>query len=256
MALNGRVAIVTGAGSGIGAGVAERLRADGAEVVAVDRDAGALHAVAGAIGGVLEIVVDIADSEQVGAAVETVVERYGRIDVLANIAGVDDPVAKALVGEQLAAGAPLDVTSQLSDEQWRRVVSINLDGTFHFTRATLRVMLPAGHGSIVNMASLAGVSGVAGIPHYSAAKAGIIGFTQSVAKEVADRGVRVNVVAPGAVITPMTERSRAVGMSVPAPIGRWADVSELAAVVAFLAGDESSYITGETINVNGGVLAV
>src|SRR5436305_925528 len=191
MRLEGRVTIVTGGAPGIGARVCERFAAEGASVVVVDRDGEGAAKRAANLGRAEAMCVDICDVAAVNDCVAAVVASYGRLDVLANIAGVDDPAAKDLVRQQMSDGQPLDITSTLSDEQWHRMLSINLNGTFYFLRAALRQMLPRRSGSIINMSSLAGVVGVAGIPDYSAAKAAIIGLTQSVAKEVGDRGARV-----------------------------------------------------------------
>lgn len=256
MRLSGRVAIVTGGASGIGASVCERFAAEGATVVVVDRDEAGATERAAELDRAEAVGLDVTDVEAVDACVERAVSAHERLDVLVNIAGVDDPEAKALIGKQIGAGDPLDVTSTLSDEQWRRMLSINLDGTFNFLRAALRVMLPQRSGSIVNMASVAGVVGVAGVPHYSASKAAIIGLTQSVSKEVGDRGVRVNAIAPGGTLTPMMGRAPEGMAPAGVPMGRYAQPEEMAAVIAFLASDDASYVTGETVNANGGMATV
>jgi 3-oxoacyl-[acyl-carrier protein] reductase len=157
------------------------------------------------------------------------------------------------VAQAVIAGEPIDVTAWLTDEQWRRTMSVNLDGVFFCVRAALRVMLPRRSGSIVNIASAAGVNPVPGLPHYSASKAAVIALTRSVAKEVAGRGVRVNAIAPGGVDTPMAARTPA-GVGPAVPLGRLATPAEIAAAALFLATDESSYVTGETLNVNGGTV--
>lgn len=253
MDLNGRVAVVTGGGSGIGAAVGERLAADGAVVVLADLDVEAARRVAAGLPNAEAVALDVTDSAAVDMVFVDIAARLGRLDVVVNSAGVDDPPAKAAVSRAVAAGEPIDVTSVMSDEQWRRTLAVNLDGVFHCIRAALRVMLPQGHGSIVSISSAAGVIPVPGLPHYCASKAGVIALTRSVAKEVAGRGVRVNSVAPGATDTPMSARTAAgVGPSI--PVGRQARPAEIAAAVAFLAGDESSYVTGETLNVNGGTV--
>ncbi len=255
--LQGRFAIVTGGGNGIGAAVCERFAMEGATVVVVDWDETAAKERAASLPGAVAVQGDVSDRERVDVIVGDTIERFGRLDVLANVAGVDDPQAKLDITAQLEAGEPLDITSKLTDAQWRRMMSINLDGTFYFLRAALRVMLAQGSGSIINVASLAGVSGVAGSPHYSASKAGIIGLTQSVAKEVADRGVRVNAIAPGGVDTAMVARAPLkAGYGPTIPIQRLARPSEIAALALYLANDESSYMTGETLNINGGALTV
>jgi len=199
------------------------------------------------------VTLDVTDSAAVDAAFAGAVDRHGRLDVVVNSAGVDDPPVKAAVARAVAAGEPIDVTASLSDEQWRRTMSVNLDGVFYCVRAALRVMLPQGSGSIVNIASSAGVNPMPGIPHYSASKAAVIALTRSVAKEVAGRGVRVNAIAPGGVDTPMAARTPP-GVGPTIPLGRLATAAEIAAAALFLATSEASYVTGETLNVNGGTV--
>jgi 3-oxoacyl-[acyl-carrier protein] reductase len=253
MRMDGSVALVTGGGSGIGAATCARFAAEGATVVVTDRDGDAAAAIAGPLTGAEHLTLDVTDSAGVAAAFEEVSRRHGRLDVVVNSAGVDDPVVKAAVARAVAAGDPVDVTAWLTDDQWRRTMSVNLDGLFFCVRAALRVMLPQGSGSIINLASAAGVNPVAGLPHYSASKAGVIALTRSVAKEVAGRGVRVNAIAPGAVDTPMAARTPS-GVGPAIPLGRPAAAAEIAAAAVFLATAESSYITGETLNVNGGTV--
>jgi 3-oxoacyl-[acyl-carrier protein] reductase len=253
--LEGKVVAVTGAGSGIGAATVRVLTSRGCTVVGLDRDIDAASAVAADLDRAEAVQLDVADSGAVEAALDTIYTRHQRLDGVVHVAGVDDPAAKALMGEQRAAGEPLDITSQLTDAQWDRMIRINLNGTFYVVRSALGRMLPAGSGSIVTMSSQAGVTGVPGMPHYSASKAGVLGFTRAVACEVADRGIRVNAIAPGPIVTPLTAGARAVS-STPIPMGRWGQPEEVAAVAAFLISDESSFVTGETINVNGGILTV
>jgi 3-oxoacyl-[acyl-carrier protein] reductase len=255
MSMDGMVALVTGGGSGIGAAICARFAAEGATVVVADRDADAATEVAASLPRAEALVLDVVESAAVERAFPSVGERYGRLDVVVNSAGVDDPPVKAAIARAVAAGEPIDVTSSLTDEQWRRTMSVNLDGVFFCVRAALRVMLPQGGGSIVNIASSAGVNPVPGLPHYSASKAAVIALTRSVAKEVAGRGVRVNAIAPGGVDTRMAARTPA-GVGPAIPLGRLADPSEIAAAALFLATSASSYITGETLNVNGGTVTV
>lgn len=251
--MDGTVALVTGGGSGIGAAICARFAGEGATVVVADRDADAAAAVAATLPRAEAAALDVTDSAAVDALVGEVSARLGRLDVVVNSAGVDDPPVKAAVARAVAAGEPIDVTASLSDEQWRRTMSVNLDGVFFCVRAALRVMLPQGSGSIINIASSAGVDPVPGLPHYSASKAAVIGLTRSVAKEVAGRGVRVNAIAPGGVDTPMAARTPP-GVGPVIPLGRLATPAEIAAAALFLAGAESSYVTGETLNVNGGTV--
>ncbi|WP_432841527.1 SDR family NAD(P)-dependent oxidoreductase [Dactylosporangium sp. CA-092794] len=255
MRLSGKTAVVTGGASGIGASVCQVLAAEGARVAVVDRDADGTRRIAAGIPGALALPADVADSRQVDDTVAAVVAQAGGLDILVNAAGVDDTDAKARLAEHFSTGAPLDVTAQLTDEQWRRMMSINLDGVFYCMRAALRIMLPRQAGSIVNISSVGGVVGGLGMPHYSSAKAGVLGLTRSVAKEVADRGIRVNAIAPGTVRTPMFARSPK-GIGGPVPMRRTAEPGEIATAVLFLVSDDASYITGETLNVNGGMVTV
>jgi NAD(P)-dependent dehydrogenase (short-subunit alcohol dehydrogenase family) len=257
------VALVTGAGSGIGAATAKRLASDGMKVALLDINAEGLRRTADAIKGeVLTLQVNIADSAAVDAAVDKVVDRLGTLDAVAHIAGLTtQPEVKKRVGEVLAAAgdgpAGLRTTLELTNEQWSEVMRVNLDGSFYVTRAALRHMIPQRRGALVLTSSMAGVSGFAGSPHYSASKAGVIAFVQSVSREVIGFDIRVNGVAPGPVATPMRQSGPTSWQRrFPLPIGRDAQPEELASVIAFLLSDDASYIIGETINVNGGALAV
>ncbi|MEY2610780.1 MAG: hypothetical protein RLZZ128_1429 [Actinomycetota bacterium] len=263
--LDGRVVIVTGAGSGMGAAFARRLAADGAHVVVNDIDETGAGRVAEEVGGEVAVF-DVADPSSFDAAVDRIVAHHGRLDVLINNAGIAPPrdearvmlnyenQAKRMEG-RVGDMVPVDYTVGMSDEQWDRMIRIHLYGTFHGTRAALRHMTPQRSGSIVNISSILGLRPAAGAPHYSAAKAGIIALTKSVAQEVAPFGVRVNAVCPGWVDTPLLapfdEITRAA-IVMQTPIGRMARPEELAEVVRFLAGPESSYCVGEVFPVSGG----
>jgi 3-oxoacyl-[acyl-carrier protein] reductase len=262
MYLENKVVLVTGGASGIGAGVSERFHDEGATVIIVDRDGEGAEKTSAGLSGSSWLELDIASSSEVGRAFERVLADFGRIDVVVNAAGVDDVDTKAKIAEHYAAKSPFEITSTLTDAQWDRMIAVNLSGTFYVLRASLRAMLPAESGSIVLISSLAGVSGSAGLPHYSASKAGILALMQSAAKEVGDRNIRINAIAPGAVDTPMFRRapggqakyaSAAMGSI---PLRRFGTPADLAAAALFLASDEAAYITGETLNVNGGTLAI
>lgn len=265
MRLEGRVALVTGGGSGIGEAICRAMAAEGATVAVLDVRRGPAERVAADLDRGLALSADVTDSAAVDAAVERVVSELGRLDVLVNNAGIatsgehqrnvprfEAALAAAAEGRQ---PEPLQTTVNLTDEEWRRMVATHLDGTFFCTRAALRPMTASGSGSIVNIASICGIQGCTGSPHYSAAKAGILGFTRAVAKEVIGQGVRVNAVAPGYIDTPlldvMTEPIRAATV-MQIPLGRMGRVEEIAATVVFLASDDSSFFVGETLSPNGG----
>jgi len=260
----GKCAVVTGAGSGIGSATARRLSDEGAELALLDIDGAATEKVAAELGATA-IAVDVSSSRHVDSAFAEAVARLGRIDVLAHIAGVDGhrDVKQAVADHRAARAAGnadggFDGITELTDDEWRRVLSVNLDGTFFVLRAALRHMVQNRTGAIVTTASTAALSGVMGLSHYCAAKAGIKVLTQSAAHEAIGYGIRVNTVAPGATDTPLLARTpKAIldglgGM----PIGRPAQPEEIAAVIAYLLSDDASYLVGETVNANGGMIMV
>jgi 3-oxoacyl-[acyl-carrier protein] reductase len=265
MRLDGRVAAVTGGASGIGEAICLRLAQDGAKVAVLDLDHSGAQLTADLTDGGLAVQVDVSDSAAVDAAVARIEAELGPLDVFVNNAGASglahlERVTPRLDQQRLEAAegqvtTALDALVRLTDEEWRRMLAIHLDGTFHGTRAAARVMAPRGRGAIVNMGSICGLEGCTGHPHYSAAKAGIIGFTKAVGKELAQQGVRVNAIAPGHVGTetlqgPLAERRRAIAQATPARrLGR---PDEMAATVAFLASDDASYFAGATLSPNGG----
>ena len=267
MRLEGRIAVVTGGGSGIGEAICHRLAADGARVAALDVRLEAAQQTIGAIGDGLAVHADVSDSAAVDAALEHVERELGPIDVVVNNAGAVGaahlarvmPLLETQRREALSGGVrtPLDALVRLSDDEWRRLLAVHLDGTFFCTRAAARLMAPRGAGVIVNMASVCGIEGCTGHPHYSAAKAGILGFTKAVAKELIVQGIRVNAVAPGHVDTSalkgaLDESRRVIAGQTPA--GRLARPEEIAATVAFLASDDAAYYVGATLAPNGGLV--
>ena len=247
MRLEGKVGLVTGGASGIGAAVCRAFDREGATVVVVDIDGAGAERTASELRRAVAVPADVTDEVQVDAAVARAVAEFGALDILANIAGDfgDAPLSKPAS----------EVTAAMTTEEWRRFLSINLDGTFFFVRAALRVMLPNQSGVIVNTSSINGLEGFPGYPHYSAAKAGVLGLTRAVAKEVVRSGIRVNAVAPGPVDTPLARRTGTADPKV-FPMGRRATADEIAGVVVFLASDQAAYITGETVSVNGGLLTI
>lgn len=243
--LREKVALVTGAGSGIGRASAERFAAEGARVAVVDlKGAEEVAAAIEAAGGeAIALATDVADEEAVAAMATAAIERFGRVDVLMNNAGVlDDYLA--------AADMPTAV--------WERVLGVNLNAQFFTARALLPQMVERGAGAIVNVASTAGLNGGNGGAAYTASKHAVIGFTRQLCFDYARKGIRCNVLCPGAVETGMTKEifaspDAAVMEAVEsAPIGRWAQPEELAAAALFLASDEASFVNGAVYLVDGG----
>ena len=270
MSLSGKVAAVTGGGSGIGEATCVRLVADGARVAVIDIDASAAGLTAKLAGDGLAVVADVSDSAAVDAALEQVEAELGPVDVWVNNAGISggahsdrvNPRAEQQLAE-LAAGevtTALDALVRISDEEWATMLAVHLDGTFYGTRAAARSMVARGTGVIVNVASICGIEGCTGHPHYSAAKGGILAFTRSVAKELIQQGVRVNAIAPGFVDTQLVSGSLTeplVGAVVMGtPQGRLGHPEEIAATISFLAGDDSSFFVGDTVSPSGGFVTV
>lgn len=266
--LSGQVAVVTGSGAGIGRAIALRLAGSGAHVVANDRDPAGATATAeqiSAMGGRSESACfDVVDSAAVDNAIDQVVDTHGRLDILVNNAGTGNPYkagqlehAADVAARRSRGETPgsLSITISLTDDEFRRVLDVLLFGVFVCTRAALRHMEPAGSGAIVNIASTAGIMPAPLAPDYGAAKAGVIGFTRSVAHEVAGGGIRVNAVAPGTVDTHLIDRFGILksGLANRQASGRIGRPEEIAEVVHFLASDASSFCFGEIFTVSGGL---
>jgi 3-oxoacyl-[acyl-carrier protein] reductase len=230
---SGRVALVTGASSGIGAATATRLAREGAKVASLDLSASAP-------GGVLAVVGDVTSSTAVAGAVADVEATLGPIDVLVCSAGIP--------GRSLR-------TVEVDDEEWRRVMAINLDGVFFCNRAVIPGMVERGYGRIVNVASIAGKEGNPMAAAYSASKAGVMALTKAIGKDVAGTGVLVNAIAPAVIETPILEglsQEHIDYMVQRVPLGRMGKAEEVAALIAWLASEECSFSTGATFDISGG----
>jgi 3-oxoacyl-[acyl-carrier protein] reductase len=234
----GRTVVVTGSARGVGRAIAARFREAGATVYLVDVDAEPVDETAREIGGI-GLVADVSDTAHVDGAVERVIAETGRIDVLVNNAGI------------LRDG----VVWKLSDEDYEAVLAVHAGGTFRFTRAVVPHLRRQGSGRIINVTSYTGLRGNLGQSNYAMAKAGIIGFTKTTAKELARFGVTVNAISPNARTRMVTSipPERLARLAVDIPMGRFAEASEMTAAVAFLASDEAAYITGVVLPVDGGL---
>jgi NAD(P)-dependent dehydrogenase (short-subunit alcohol dehydrogenase family) len=237
--LDGRVAVITGGGSGIGAATARRFAAEGASIAVFDRDPETASAVAAEVEG-HAYAVDVRDGDEVTEVIDRVAQTFGQIDILVNNAGTGD----------------LRPLHTVDDKLWHRLIDVNLTGTFNATRAAIPFMLELGGGVIVNNASVSGMLPTRNEAAYSAAKAGVISLTKSAALEYGPL-VRVNCVAPGHVRTPMTavwdqmpDAFEPIAATI--PLGRIGEADEVAELILFLASDRSSYITGQTLVIDGG----
>lgn len=243
--LTGKTALVTGAARGIGQAIALTLAREGADVAVCDVKREWLNETEAGIKALgreaLTCGADVTQSDQVANAVKSVMDVFGRIDILVNNAGITRDTFLV----------------RMSDEDWDAVLNVNLRGTFLFTRAVTKPMMRARTGSIVNIASIIGIMGNAGQANYAASKAGVIALTRSTAKELASRNIRANAVAPGFIKTAMTdalsEEVREKMMSA-IPLARFGTPQDVADVVLFLAGDDSAFVTGQVVNVCGGMV--
>lgn len=241
---NGRVSIVTGASQGIGEEIARQLAREGSAVMLVDVQEEKLSSVRKEIvdsgGQALSFIADVSLLSEAQRVCDEVVAQFGRIDHLVNNAGITRD----------------SLLLRLKEEDWDAVLAVNLKGVFNFCKAAIRTMINQRSGRIVNISSVVGLMGNAGQTNYAASKAGVIGFTKALAREVANRGITVNCVAPGYIMTAMTEKlpeevKKAFLELI--PMKRFGSPEDVAAAVLFLLSDEASYITGQVINVNGGM---
>jgi 3-oxoacyl-[acyl-carrier protein] reductase len=239
--LEGAVAVITGGFRGIGLATAKQLAGEGATVAVLDVDESGKEAAEAELPGGRGFICNVTNLDDVNRAVEEVTSELGPITILVNNAGVTRD----------------NLLLRMKDDEWNLVLDVNLRGTFYMTRAVSKGMIKQRSGSIVNLASVVGVMGNAGQANYASAKAGIIGFTKAVAKELAPRGVRVNAVAPGFIDTAMTAklpkkaRESLMGQI---PLGKLGQPEDVASVIRFLASPASSYVTGQVLVVDGGMV--
>ncbi|WP_166422934.1 3-oxoacyl-ACP reductase FabG [Paraglaciecola sp. 20A4] len=239
--LDGKIALVTGASRGIGKAIAEQLVNDGATVIGTATSESGAQAISEYLGtNGKGMVLNVSDPESMATLLSAVAEQFGVIDILVNNAGITRD----------------NLLMRMKDHEWQDIINTNLTSVFNMSKAVLRGMMKKRCGRIINIGSVVGSTGNAGQANYAAAKAGVIGFSKSMAREVASRGITVNVVAPGFIDTDMTkaltdDQRETIFKDIPA--NRLGSVQEVAAAVGFLASNSAAYITGETLHVNGGM---
>ncbi|OSN07076.1 beta-ketoacyl-ACP reductase [Lonsdalea iberica] len=244
MSFDGKIVLVTGASRGIGRAIAESLVARGAKVMGTatsEKGAADISAWLGENGK--GYVLNVADMSSIESTLAAIKSEFGDIDILVNNAGITRD----------------NLLIRMKDEEWQDVLDTNLRSVFRLSKAVLRSMMKKRFGRIITIGSVVGTSGNPGQSNYSAAKAGLVGFSKSLAQEVASRGVTVNVVAPGFIETDMTRAltdEQRAGILAGVPAGRLGDAKEIASAVTFLASEEAGYITGETLHVNGGMYMI
>ena len=244
MLLKGKIALVTGASQGIGEAIAARFAREGATTICAARSADKLAALVSRLsgeGGVAQsLALDVASAESIAGGVKNVLDKHGRLDVLVNNAGITED----------------NLILRMGKDSWDRVLATNLTGAFLLSQAAVKAMVRNRFGRIISVTSVVGLMGNAGQANYAAAKAGLVGLTKSLAREVGSRSITVNAVAPGYIATAMTEKmtdAAREGLASQIPLQRLGKPEDIAAAVAFLASDDAAYVTGHVLNVSGGL---
>lgn len=244
MGFDGKIALVTGASRGIGRAIAEKLIACGATVIGTATSENGAKAISEYLGNKGKgFVLNVTETDSIEKFLADVRAEFGEIDILVNNAGITRD----------------NLLMRMKDDEWQDIIDTNLSSVFRLSKAVMRAMMKKRYGRIITIGSVVGTIGNAGQANYAAAKAGVIGFSKSLAREVASRGITVNVVAPGFIETDMTRaltEDQRAGILSQVPANRLGDAKEIASAVAFLASDEAGYITGETLHVNGGMYMV
>lgn len=244
MGFDGKIALVTGASRGIGRAIVEDLVARGATVIGTATSENGAQAISEYLSGKGKgFVLNVTENDSIEKFLAEVRAEFGEIDILVNNAGITRD----------------NLLMRMKDDEWQDIINTNLSSVFRLSKAVMRAMMKKRYGRIITIGSVVGTMGNAGQANYAAAKAGVIGFSKSLAREVASRGITVNVVAPGFIETDMTRAltdDQRAGILSQVPANRLGDAKEIASAVAFLASDEASYITGETLHVNGGMYMI
>ncbi|PVZ87961.1 3-oxoacyl-ACP reductase FabG [Serratia sp. S1B] len=244
MSFEGKIVLVTGASRGIGRAIAELFVERGAKVMGTATSESGAEAISNYLGNNGKgYMLNVVDAHSIDHVLASIREEFGEIDILVNNAGITRD----------------NLLMRMKDEEWQEIVDTNLTSVFRLSKAVMRAMMKKRFGRIISIGSVVGTMGNAGQANYAAAKAGLIGFSKSLAREIASRGITVNVVAPGFIETDMTRaltEDQRAGILAQVPASRLGDAKEIASAVAFLASDEAGYITGETLHVNGGMYMI
>ena len=244
MSFEGKIVLVTGASRGIGRAIAETFVARGAKVIGTATSESGAEAISSYLGANGQgYMLNVVDAQSIDSVLASIRAEFGEIDILVNNAGITRD----------------NLLMRMKDDEWEDILDTNLTSVFRLSKAVMRAMMKKRFGRIITIGSVVGTMGNAGQANYAAAKAGLIGFSKSLAREVASRGITVNVVAPGFIETDMTRAltdDQRAGILSSVPANRLGDAKEIASAVAFLASDEAGYITGETLHVNGGMYMI